>query len=52
MLYLNIKSIAIKYIKLVKGPDVAPVINSSENDIIIFGNVLFGAKLEHLLHQA
>ena len=44
----NMKSL----LKLAKGPGVAPVINSSENDIIIFGNVLFGAKLEHILHQA
>ena len=40
------------FVILVKGPGIALVINSSENDIIIFGYVLFGAKLEHLPHQA
>ena len=37
---------------LAKGPGVAPVINSSEKGLIIFGNVPLSAKLEYLLKQA
>ena len=42
-----------KYIEvLAKGPGVAPVINSSEKGLIIFGIVSLSSKLKNLLKQA
>ena len=43
--------ILLQFETLVEGPGVARVINYSEKGLIIFGNVPFGAKLEHLLKQ-